>query len=266
MTGHEQSSSSELLALLDWYRTAGVTDALSESPFDRLAPKIPATRQPSQSTAMRNEPHPAGEAALQPDAGTIEAARALAAAAQNLAELEAALANFDGCPLKWRATQLVFADGNPDSQVVLVGEAPGRDEDIQGKPFVGRSGQLLDRILKAIGLDRSKVYIVNTVPWRPPGNRVPSPAELAVCRPFLERQIELVAPKIVVALGGASAKHLFNTDTGILRLRGQWREIEIGRHRAMAMATLHPAYLLRQPAQKKLVWRDMLALKKRLAQ
>jgi DNA polymerase len=266
MTGAPDTNSGELLALLDWYRAAGVTDALSEAPIDRLAPKIPAPRQPLPAVPVRSNRETGGESAMLPDAGTIEAARNLAAAAQNLQELESALAGFDGCPLRWRATQLVFADGNPESDVVLVGEAPGRDEDIQGKPFVGRSGQLLDRILKAIGLDRGKVYIVNTVPWRPPGNRVPSPAELAVCRPFLERQIELVAPRIIVALGGASAKHLFNTDIGILRLRGQWREIEIGRHRAMAMATLHPAYLLRQPAQKKLVWRDMLALKNRLAQ
>lgn len=257
----------ELLAILEWYRAAGATAALSETSLDRLAAGPAARSAPVAAPAIlasASGTPEAGEAGLQPDAGTIEAARALAAAAPDLETLERLLDGFDGCPLKLRATRLVFADGNPQAKVMLIGEAPGRDEDLQGKPFVGRSGQLLDRILKAIGLDRGSVYIANTVPWRPPGNRIPSPAELAVCRPFLERQVELVAPKIVVALGGASAKHLFGTDTGILRLRGQWRELEMGAHRCMAMATLHPAYLLRQPAQKKLVWRDMLSLQARL--
>lgn len=269
MTANQpQQDRAELEAMLAWYRDAGVTEALSEAPIDRFAaatpapapgPAVPAVSAPPPSSAPA-----AGDAALQPDADTIDAARRIAAEAPDLGALETALGAFDGCPLKLRATQLVFADGNAEAEVMLIGEAPGRDEDIQGKPFVGRSGQLLDRILAAIGLDRTSVYIANTVPWRPPGNRTPSPAELAVCRPFLDRQVELVAPKFVVALGGASAKQLFDTDTGILRLRGQWRELRMGGHRCLAMATLHPAYLLRQPAQKKLIWRDMLALQARL--
>jgi len=279
--GTDPASRAELISILDWYRAAGVTEPLSEAAQDRLAAApspaaarpeptpvegtpAGAARNPAAAGAPRGTA-PTGDAAgLQPDAGTIEEARQLAAAATDLAELETALDNFDGCPLKLRATQLCFADGNPDGEVMFVGEAPGQHEDAQGKPFVGRAGQLLDRILAAIGLDRTKVYIANTVPWRPPGNRTPTPAELAVCRPFLERQVELVAPHILVPLGGAAAKHLFGTDTGIMRLRGQWRELTIGAHACQAMATLHPAYLLRQPAQKKLVWRDFLALQARL--
>ncbi|MCB1492436.1 MAG: uracil-DNA glycosylase, partial [Rhodobiaceae bacterium] len=145
-----------------------------------------------------------------------------------------------------------------------IGEAPGRDEDLQGKPFVGRSGQLLDRMLAAIGLDRNQVYIANIVPWRPPGNRTPTPVETEVCLPFLVRQIELAAPEFIIALGGASAKRLLETSDGILKTRGKWHSLVIGRHTARAMATLHPAYLLRSPIQKRLAWRDMLALKREL--
>lgn len=143
---------------------------------------------------------------------------------------------------------------------MMIGEAPGRDEDRQGLPFVGRSGQLLDRMLAAINLDRSSVYVANVIPWRPPGNRTPTPAETQMCLPFLVRQIELASPDIIVALGGAAAKQLFDTSEGILRLRGKWRDVTIGRHTARGLATLHPAYLLRSPGQKKLAWRDFLAI------
>ncbi len=197
-----------------------------------------------------------GPADIDPDE-----ARAMASSATSLEQLRGMLETFDGCGLKLRATNLVFADGNPDADIMLVGEAPGRDEDLQGKPFVGRSGQLLDKMLGAIGLDRTKVYIANTVPWRPPGNRTPSPSEVSVCLPFLYRQIELVAPKVLVALGGASASTLFETDTGITRLRGQWRDLSVGSHSMRAVATLHPAYLLRQPAAKRLAWADLLSVK-----
>jgi DNA polymerase len=144
---------------------------------------------------------------------------------------------------------------------MLVGEAPGRDEDIEGLPFVGRSGQLLNRMLAAIGLDRTSVYIANVVPWRPPGNRTPTPQETSICRPFIERQIELADPDFLICLGGAAAKELMGTAEGILRLRGQWRDYDTGTRTIRAMATLHPAYLLRQPLQKRLVWRDLLTLK-----
>jgi DNA polymerase len=193
------------------------------------------------------------------------AAREAAATASSLDELRQTLASFEGCNLRFTATNLVFADGNPEARVMFVGEAPGLEEDMQGLPFVGRSGKLLDRMLEAIGLDRSSVYIANVVPWRPPGNRDPSPQEKEICRPFIQRQIQLADPEILVLLGGASAKAMLNTNEGILRLRGQWRSYDAGTKKITALATLHPAYLLRQPLQKKLAWRDLLALKQRLA-
>jgi len=262
---NRQLNRGEILAALDWYVAAGVDIAVGEAPVDRFAQS--SIKPPS--TAMRPLPAPPGRTVQSPAPAVPatmaeadpDAARALAASAQSLDELRAMLAEFDGCGLKLRATNLVFADGNPEADIMLVGEAPGREEDLQGKPFVGRSGQLLDRMLGAIGLDRTKVYIANTVPWRPPGNRTPSPSEVAVCLPFLYRQIELVAPKVLVALGGASASTLFETDTGITRLRGQWRDLTIGQHTMRAVATLHPAYLLRQPAAKRLAWQDLLAVR-----
>ncbi|WP_404405876.1 uracil-DNA glycosylase family protein [Pelagibacterium halotolerans] len=256
----------EILAALDWYRAVGVDIAVREDPVDRFALSAiaPAKTQRAAPPQRASQQAPASQPPAAPAASTSDAdpetARALAAKAQTLDDLRETLAAFEGCGLKLRATNLVFADGNPDADIMLVGEAPGRDEDLQGKPFVGRSGQLLDRMLAAIGLDRTKVYIANTVPWRPPGNRTPAPSEVAVCLPFLYRQIELVAPKVLVALGGASASTLFETNTGITRLRGQWRDLTINGHTMRAVATLHPAYLLRQPAAKKLAWQDLLAI------
>ena len=192
---------------------------------------------------------------------TARAARAVAGAASNLEELRAALAGFEGCNLRLTATQMVFADGTPGSRVMMVGEAPGRDEDLQGLPFVGRSGQLLDRMLAAIGLDRQSVYIANVVPWRPPGNRDPAPHETAACLPFIKRQIELADPDFLVLLGKSAAHTLLDTSEGILRLRGRFRPYDTGRRTIQALPTLHPAYLLRQPLQKRYAWRDFLMLK-----
>ena len=175
------------------------------------------------------------------------------------------MVNFDGCNLKATAKGLVFADGNPEAELMLVGEAPGRDEDIEGLPFVGRSGQLLDRILAAIGRDRNSAYIANVIPWRPPGNRTPTPHETEICRPFIERQIELANPKVLVTLGGPSAGVLLGSATGIMKLRGNWREHTTpGGVRIPTMPTLHPAYLLRNPAHKKFAWRDFLEVRARL--
>ena len=180
-------------------------------------------------------------------------------------ELKNALAGFDGCALKKMAKNLCFADGRPQSALMLVGEAPGRDEDLAGVPFVGRAGQLLDQMLAAIDLSRKEdLWITNTVYWRPPGNRNPTLAESEICRPFLERQIELNKPKIIVALGGAAAKNLLATRAGIMRLRGKWHKVEIGGHKAQLMPTLHPAYLLRTPAAKKLAWHDFLMIREKL--
>jgi uracil-DNA glycosylase len=188
------------------------------------------------------------------------AARSAARRAATLEALATQLGGFDGCSLKATAKNLCFYRGAPKAPVMLIGEAPGRDEDLEGKPFVGRAGQLLDKMLAVIGLGETLVHITNIVYWRPPGNRTPTPQEAQVCRPFLERQVELVAPDIVVLLGGAAAKHVLEVAEGIMRIRGKWRDVEIGAVRVRAMATLHPAYLLRTPAAKRLAWRDLLAI------
>jgi uracil-DNA glycosylase len=254
---------SGIAALLAWYVEMGVDIALEEAPVDRFAPPRPVERKPPAPTPSPPiAPTPSLlPAAVAPSDDVARAARTTAKQAATLAELRTVLQQFDGCNLRLTATQLVFGDGNPAARVMLVGEAPGRDEDIQGLPFVGRSGQLLDRMLAAIGLTRNEVYIANVVPWRPPGNRRPTPQETAICRPFVERQIELCDPDFLILLGGASASELLDTPEGILKLRGRWRDYNTGTRTIRAMATLHPAYLLRQPLHKRLAWRDFLALK-----
>jgi uracil-DNA glycosylase family 4 len=268
----------ELAAALDWYRAVGVDLAVGEEPVDRFAASAAAPRraaaQVSAPAAAPIQMPALKPVAAAPAAAAIVAAlpadpsetRALAAAAPTLEALRAAMDAYEGCTLKKRATQLCFADGNPEAEIMLVGEGPGEQEDLVGKPFVGRAGQLLDRMLSAIGLDRSKVYIANMVPWRPPGNRDPSPEEMALCAPFLIRQVELVAPKFLVTLGNVPTKALFQSTAGITRMRGQWQDLEVGSHRVRALATLHPAYLLRTPASKALAWRDMLSLRAALDQ
>ncbi|MET0537449.1 MAG: uracil-DNA glycosylase [Xanthobacteraceae bacterium] len=281
-------SKTALGALLVFYRETGVDTPVGETAMDRLAPDIqqanigssaprsantqaagtlPRSRPSTRRVAGR-EPLPAGvdakiinrpAAVATPEAGLL-AASAAARAAGNLEELKAALAAFEGCSLRQTATQLVFADGNPAARVMFVGEAPGRDEDITGLPFVGRSGKLLDRMMAAIGLDRSSAYIANIVPWRPPGNRTPTPQESAICLPFMLRQIELANPDILVCLGGPSAQTLLNVRDGILKLRGRWFPFWTGTCEIRAIATLHPAYLLRQPLQKRLAWRDFVSI------
>jgi uracil-DNA glycosylase family 4 len=189
------------------------------------------------------------------------AARAAARQANSLEALRATLAGFDGCALKATAKSLCFYRGAAQSRLMLIGEAPGRDEDLQGKPFVGKAGQLLDKMLAAIGLSEADAHITNIVYWRPPGNRTPTPQEAQVCRPFLERQVELVAPDFVLLLGGAAAKHILDVTDGIMRIRGKWRDVTLGERKVRALATLHPAYLLRTPAAKRLAWRDLLAVR-----
>lgn len=271
-------SPEEATALLAFYVEAGVSDVLGDEPVNRyaLSDTVPASvprEAPPQAREARPEPRrelspPAHAAAPSSipleDAQAAESAREIAARCATLDELREALATFEGCPLRYTAKNLVFADGNPQARLMMIGEAPGRDEDLRGLPFVGRAGQLLDRMLASIGLDRSSVYIINTLPWRPPGNRTPTPAEHAVCMPFVERHVELVNPDIIVLLGGVSAKQMLRTDTGIMRLRGRWSSIKVREREVPALPTLHPAYLLRQPAQKQLAWRDLLSLKTRL--
>lgn len=255
-------------------REAEASDgALKASPAAAPAPSMP-TNMPPQSERLRPEPPraappPSGVTPSSPAAPNLTApsgavamdAREAAANAETLDALRATLAGFEGCNLRHTATNLVFADGNPDARVMFVGEAPGFEEDMQGLPFVGRSGQLLDRMIAAIGLDRTRAYITNVIPWRPPGNRDPTPQETEICRPFIERQIALVDPDVLVALGKASAHLLFDTTVGITRLRGQWKTYDTGRREIRAIATFHPAYLLRQPQQKRFAWRDLLAVK-----
>lgn len=194
------------------------------------------------------------------------AARSAARTAASLDELRAILARFEGCALRTTAKQLVFADGNPKARVMFVGEAPGKEEDIEGLPFVGPSGKLLDRMLAAIGLDRTSAYIANIIPWRPPGNRDPSTHETQICLPFIQRQIELVDPLVLVTLGKPSTGALLGVIEGIRRTRGRWFTYNTGSREIRAMATFHPAYLLRSPIEKRFAWRDMLAVKKALAQ
>jgi DNA polymerase len=184
--------------------------------------------------------------------------------ALTLAELEAMIKRFDGCALKRTAKSLCFKRGRDDARLMLIGEAPGRDEDLRGKPFVGRAGKLLDRMLEAIGLFEDHVYITNTVYWRPPGNRTPTPAEVEACAPFLARQIELLSPQVLVLLGGAAAKNILGVTEGIMRLRGKWLSYRCGGREIVTLATLHPAYLLRNPQDKRLAWRDLLMVKEAL--
>mgnify|MGYP001812900470 CR=1 FL=1 len=304
MTGSQADNldREQLIALTRWFADMGVDCAVSSEPQDRFAEqdrftqKAPdagagATGQTTNSQAansreaQRHEGNsPRRDRTREPRAGSggfqqgaapagappppdqaAQSARNAAAAAQDLDALRSALENFDGCALKRSASRLVFADGNPQAEIMFVGEAPGADEDRQGKPFVGRAGQLLDRMLAAIDLDREKVYIANVVPWRPPGNRTPTPQETAICLPFVKRQIELVDPKVLVCIGGSSAQTLLGIKEGITRARGKWYDYDVGGKTIQAIAMLHPAFLLRSPARKRDTWIDLLALKKVLS-
>lgn len=276
----------DLIAYLDFHVEAGADTALDEQPHDRFneadtpAPTLRAPRraaprpveQPVSPVANTLVPPPGSAppaaaprtfgraASAQPDEAASDA-RARAGQAKSLDELERILADFDACPLRFTAKNLVFADGNPEARVMFLGEAPGADEDRIGKPFMGRSGQLLDKMMKAVGLDRTSAYIGNIVPWRPPGNRNPTPQEVAVCRPFVERQIELVDPDIIVCLGAPATQTLTGTKDGILRTRGRLFPYKLPSREVKLLATLHPAFLLRQPVQKRLAWRDFRSLR-----
>jgi DNA polymerase len=273
--------------VLRWLIEAGADEAILDEPVNRFAarqtsPLPPAARAPSpsrgegkilertvgpiQNASPRSSTNQNAEAVSLSTAPG--AARALAASCATLAELKNALSNFEGCELKRFATNTVFADGTPSGRIMLIGEAPGRDEDAQGLPFVGRAGKLLDLMLGSIGLDRSKVYITNVLNWRPPQNRDPTPEEAAACLPFLHRHIELADPQILILLGAVSVRHLLGLQDGIMRLRGKWliyQNASSGRA-IPVMPTLHPAYLLRQPAAKRLAWRDLLAVAEKLSE
>ena len=253
----------DALGTLNWLVEAGADEAIGETPVNRLVSKAP-------EPAPMAKPVPAAKPAPMPASITgtgdgISDAQGLAAAAGSLAELKAALESFEGCALKRTASNTVFADGTPAGRVMFIGEAPGRDEDRIGKPFVGRAGQLLDKMLASIGLDRNvNAYITNVINWRPPDNRDPSPEEAAMCLPFLRRHIELANPGVIILLGAVAARHVMGLTEGIMKSRGRWMEYRVGEQMVPIMPTLHPAYLLRQPAHKKLAWRDLQALAARM--
>jgi DNA polymerase len=265
MTPDRALTAHELLA---FYLEAGVDCALMDEPVNRMSDdSADSPRDPPQPSPIRAAPAAMpttrAEAPPAPDVA-IQSAREAARTAPSLEVLRTMLERFDGCALKSTATRLVFADGNPQARVMFVGEAPGREEDIEGLPFVGRSGQLLNRMLAAIGLDRTKVYIANVIPWRPPGNRTPTPQETQICLPFIQRQIELVNPDVLVTLGNPSTQTLLSTREGIMKTRGRWFDYDTGTRKIKAMATFHPAYLLRSPSYKRLAWQDLRAIAKAL--
>jgi DNA polymerase len=277
----------DLRTILAFYRDAGIDEAIEDTPVDRYrlsaaqqnaAPAVRSTppQAPARETPRQGPPQSARTPLAAPallhvplqSPAAVADARQAAASATDLDGLRDTIAAFEGCALKQTAKNIVFADGNPQAALMIVGEAPGADEDRLGKPFVGVSGQLLDRMFAAIGYDRSNFYITNILPWRPPGNRSPTAAEIATCLPFVERHIALVKPKVLVFAGGVSAKALLNTADGIMRMRGRWFDYRPDAQTApiAAMPTFHPAYLLRSPAQKREAWRDLLAIRQRLVE
>jgi uracil-DNA glycosylase family 4 len=276
-------------ALLSFYAEAGVDALVGETPLDRLsvaridlAPatlvaqaldveqtpeRAPIARAPDMrriAPAPNPETNFAGAAPAAPDIAVM-AAREAARTAASLIELREILSKFEGCALRSTAKQLVFADGNPQARVMFVGEAPGREEDLEGLPFVGRSGKLLDLMMAAIGLNRTTAYIANIVPWRPPGNRTPTPQESQICLPFIRRQIELANPDVLVCMGNPATQTLLGVKDGIMRTRGKWFNFHTGTREIRAIATFHPSFLLRTPLQKRFAWRDFLAIKKALS-
>src|SRR5258708_6400378 len=263
--------------LLRFYLEAGVGGAWRGEPANRLSDDdVAVAREVAQPSATivpgplpprMQAPTPAtrGDVATAPEAA-LQSAREAARTAPSLEVLRTLFENFDGCALKSTATRLVFADGNPQARIMFVGEAPGREEDIEGLPFVGRSGKLLDRMISAIGLSRSSASIANVIPWRPPGNRTPTPQETQICLPFIQRQIELVNPDVLVTLGNPSTQTLLQTRDGIMKTRGRWFDYDTGTRKIRALATFHPAYLLRSSSYKRLAWQYLPSIANALQQ
>lgn len=255
----------QLESLLTWHMDMGVDETTSETTVNHLAPKkeepVAIKPLPQIPAAVPATPAPT----LQGPTTTIRQARALADASNTLEDLRQAVENFDGCALKKTATNTVFSDGNPQAPVMLIGEAPGANEDKEGIPFCGASGKLLDKILASIGLTRAKnLYITNNLFWRPPGNRRPTPEELAMCSPFVEKHIALINPALLILAGSTSATSVLNTTQGVTKLRGKFFDYTNGYLNGKtipAIVTFHPSYLLRQPSQKRMVWHDMLEVK-----
>lgn len=271
-----------LVSALEWQVAMGADEAILADPLDRFAEvaerkaarsrqleQVAQNAQNAQNSAQQNPPRRPPQPSVDAPLGAAEAAALGRDAVKNcksLDELRAALEGFDGCALKNTATQLVFGDGNPKADIMVIGEAPGADEDRQGKPFVGVSGQLLDRMLSFISLTRENFYITNTVYWRPPGNRKPNDGEFAVCRPFVDKHIELVAPKLLLLVGDKSVRGLAGATSGITRSRGKWYDVSVGDRTIPAMASFHPAYLLRTSAAKRQAWQDLLAVQRKMVE
>lgn len=267
------SSRHPLQSFMEWCQHMGLTETISEAPLSKMGLPLEKLTSPSLVKPCSPVPTPTPTSSparnlpmspfIMPEQ-TSDTVRTLVSKAQTLEDLRAILGDFEGCSLKKMATNTVFGDGSPQAPVMLVGEAPGADEDRQGLPFVGRSGQLLDLMFASIGLSREKnLYISNIIPWRPPGNRQPTATETTICLPFIQRHIELVNPKYLIFVGGVSAKTLMNSTDGIMRLRGKWVQYASpGLPTPIkAMPIYHPAYLLRSPGQKRKVWQDLLTLK-----
>ena len=282
----QKTPKNHLISQLFWQMEIGADEAITENPmnFDTilgvreylaLIPKQdnknlesdhkkqkgnsePATLAEPQNIALSHLPHPGKNISSQESSQLLQAVN-------SLDELKKALQEFEGCSLKNTASQLVFSDGNPNAKIMIIGEAPGRDEDRMGIPFVGQTGRLLDKMLKSIGIDRQQIYITNFIPWRPPGNRTPTQEEISLLMPFVQKHIQLISPEIIVALGGVSAKALLDTQISILKLRGKFENKDFGlKSPTSIFSTLHPSYLFRAPAQKKLAFADLVTLKREM--
>lgn len=288
MISAQDLSPAELAALLHFHADAGVDWLLQDEPLDRFAEfaagrqaRAPQRSSEPQQPEIRSAPQQAAPFPRQaarapaaappapvnvalPDDQAIASARFAAESARSLLELKTALESFNGCNLKNSARNTVFAEGDPSSGIMIVGPMPDADDDREGLPFTGKTGLLLDRMLAAIGLDRSKLMLTNVVPWRPPGNRSPSGPEMEICRPFIERQIALAEPKVLLLLGNFTTRFFFGGSGTIHTMRGQWRDVAVGAGAAPAIATLHPQELLNAPASKSLAWNDLLAFQARL--
>ena len=259
----------ELEDILRFYHEAGLDYAMNDAPVDQFAAfesQNAAVKTAVPTPALeKKSAAPLARPAAVPDEAAIAAATALAAGCDSIPDLFAALQGFDGCGLKFTAKSLVFADGNSQAPVMFISDVPSREDDLEGKLLAAPNGLLFDRMLAAIGLNRTSAYLGCMIPWRPPGNRAPTTFEIDVCRPFIQRHIELAAPKLIVLFGDLPAKTLIPSSDSILRLRGQWRDYALaGGGFIPALSMLHPAYLMKQPAQKRLAWADLLALKGRM--
>ncbi len=277
---NEEKNFAENLSALEWYQEAGVDLAVGEKAIDWInaPPEVkdkpnvitPNVAQPVAQQAkilakgnVSNISNVAIDSSVAVDSS--EAIK-LAAGAKNLQELKAALISYDGCDLKKRATNMVFGAGNENAKIMFVGKAPSKDDDIEGQIFVGRGGVLLDKMMAAIGLNRSDVYLSNILPWRPPGNRAPTADEIATSMPFFTRQVELVAPDYIFTLGEVAPKILFEEKKSLNKIRGEWRDIKIGSHSVKVICSFHPDFLIAQPVQKKSAWQDLLLLKAALGE